>query len=126
MTGMLLTDRGELQELFDELEDELAQLGAFADVVMVGGAWMLWHSYRLSTRDVDSARRFDSDLSQAVERVGARHDLPPAWLNDNASSIKRDTSPPSPLANRTYSEGALTAVLNTWDRRTAAPTPHLR
>ena len=87
MTGMLLTDRGELQELFDELEDELAQLGAFADVVMVGGAWMLWHSYRLSTRDVDSARRFDSDLSQAVERVGARHDLPPAWLNDNASAF---------------------------------------
>lgn len=76
MVGALLTDRDELEELFEELADELAQLGTSAEIVIVGGAWMLWHSQRLSTRDVDSARRFDSDLSKAVESVGARHDLP--------------------------------------------------
>ncbi len=53
---------------------------------MVGGAWMLWHSQRASTRDVDSARRFTADLTQAVERIGARHDLSPRWLNDNAAA----------------------------------------
>lgn len=85
MASALLTDRDELEGLFDELADELAQLGTSAEVVMVGGAWMLWHSQRLSTRDVDSAKRFDSDLSKAVERVGSRHDLPPTWLNDDAT-----------------------------------------
>jgi hypothetical protein len=46
---------------------------------------MLWYSRRASTRDIDSARRFDADPSSAIERVGARHDLPPRWLNDAAT-----------------------------------------
>jgi hypothetical protein len=75
MARGLLDDRSELEALFDELAEELARLGISADVVMVGGSWMLWHSRRASTRDVDSARRFDTDLSGAVVRVGARHDL---------------------------------------------------
>ena len=48
---------------------------------------MLWHSQHASTRDVDSARRFDTDLSDAVERVGARRDLRSRWLNDAAHSV---------------------------------------
>src|SRR5215510_9429568 len=85
MAGGLIDDRGELEALFDELAEELDRLGASADVVMVGGSWMLWHSRRASTGDVDSARRFDADLSGAVIRVGARHDLRPGWLNDAAA-----------------------------------------
>jgi hypothetical protein len=85
MARGLLDDRNELEGLFNELTDELDRLGASADVVMVGGSWMLWHSRRASTRDVDSARRFDTDLSGAVDRVGARHDLRPGWLNDAAA-----------------------------------------
>jgi Nucleotidyltransferase of unknown function (DUF6036) len=85
MVSGLLGDRSELESLFDELADELAHLGVSADVVMVGGSWMLWHSRRASTRDVDSARRFDADLSGAVSRVGARHDLRSDWLNDAAA-----------------------------------------
>ncbi len=69
MARGLLNDRDELESLFSELADELARLGISADVVMVGGSWMLWHSQRASTRDVDSARRFDTDLSDAVNRV---------------------------------------------------------
>src|SRR5436190_10814124 len=87
MARGLLNDRRELEALFDELADELARLGASLDVVMVGGSWMLWHSRRASTRDVDSARRFDEDLSGAVDRVGARHDLRSGWLNDSAASF---------------------------------------
>jgi hypothetical protein len=52
MARRLLDDRSELEALFDELADELHRLGASADVVMVGGSWILWHSQRASTRDV--------------------------------------------------------------------------
>ncbi len=38
-------------------------------------------------RDVDSARRFDSDLSEAVARVASRHDLQQGWLNDAAAAF---------------------------------------
>lgn len=47
MTHGLLTDRGELEALFDELAQELAQLGTTVEIVMVGGSWMLWHSHEL-------------------------------------------------------------------------------
>lgn len=59
MAGGLLNDRGELEALFAELAAELARLETTAEIVMVGGAWMLWHAQRAATRDVDSARRFD-------------------------------------------------------------------
>src|SRR5713101_5626284 len=48
MAAGLLRERGELESLFDEL----ARLGTSVEVVMVGGAWMLWHAQRASTRDV--------------------------------------------------------------------------
>lgn len=85
MTAGLLSDRGELESLFDELAEELTRLGTSAEIVMVGGSWMLWHSQRISTGDVDSARRFDTDLGEAVDRVGARHNLRRGWLNDSAA-----------------------------------------
>jgi hypothetical protein len=83
----LLADRDELEGLFVELADELLRLGLSAEVVMVGGSWMLWHSQRAATRDVDSARRFEADLSEAVRAVGARHGLGASWLNDSAAGF---------------------------------------
>jgi hypothetical protein len=85
MANGLLEDRAELEALFDELNVELAALGTTAYVVMVGGAWMLWHSRRLSTLDVDSARKLGSDLTDAVEKIAERHDLSKQWLNDSAA-----------------------------------------
>jgi len=85
MAKGLLEDRAELEALFDELNLEMTALGTTAEVVMVGGAWMLWHSRRLSTRDVDSARKLDSDLAAAVEKIAERHDLSKQWLNDSAA-----------------------------------------
>jgi hypothetical protein len=54
---------------------------------MVGDSWMLWHAQRASTRDVDSGRRFGTDLTEAVDRVGSRHDLRKGWLNDAAAAF---------------------------------------
>ena len=85
MANGLLKSRDELEALFDELAQELTQTGVSAEIVMVGGAWMLWHSQRLSTRDVDSARKIDLGLRQAVARVGTRRGLPERWLNDDAA-----------------------------------------
>jgi hypothetical protein len=82
----LITDREELESLFHELAEELQRLRVTAEIVMVGGSWMLWHSQRAATRDVDSARQFETDLSEAIDRVGLRHQLQKAWLNDAASA----------------------------------------
>ena len=62
MARGLIDDRDELESIFEELARELDELGTAVDVVMVGGSWMLWHSQRAWTRDVDSARRFDADV----------------------------------------------------------------
>lgn len=92
MAKGLLEDRAELEALFDELDRELTALGKTAQVVMVGGAWMLWHSRRRSTRDVDSARKLDSDLAAAVEKIAERHDLSKEWLNDSAAPFWPSTA----------------------------------
>ena len=87
MARGLLEDRAELEALFGELASELDILGTSVQVVMVGGAWMLWHSKRTSTRDVDSARKLSSDVTVAVKRVAGRHDLSEQWLNDSAAAF---------------------------------------
>ena len=35
---------------------------------------------------MDSARPFETDLSEAIDRVGSRHELRKAWLNDAAAA----------------------------------------
>lgn len=87
MARGLLSDRSELEVLFEELAEELARLSSSTEVVMVGGSWMLWHAHRASTRDVDSARRFDTDVSGAVDLVGSRRNLREGWLNDHAAAF---------------------------------------
>lgn len=86
-----LGDKNTLEELFDELGRELAEVGATAEIVMVGGSRLLWHTKRAATHDVDSARRFDETLTAAAARVATRHDLDEGWLNDNAARSGRPT-----------------------------------
>ena len=83
----LIEDRDELEALFDEFTEELSLLGISVLVVMVGGAWMLWHSLRMSTRDVDSARTLGPGLEGAIGKVAERHDLSNGWLNDSAAAF---------------------------------------
>ncbi|MGB7860022.1 MAG: DUF6036 family nucleotidyltransferase [Acidimicrobiia bacterium] len=87
MARGLIEDRSELEALFDEFAQELATIGTSAQVVMVGGAWMLWHSRRMSTRDVDSGRPLDPGLESAVVKVAERHGLSNKWLNDSAAAF---------------------------------------
>lgn len=87
MARGLIEDRSELEGVFDEFTHELAALGKSAQVVMVGGAWMLWHSQRMSTRDVDSARTLDPGLEKAVVEVAERRGLSNKWLNDSAAAF---------------------------------------
>lgn len=58
-----LHDREQLEALFDELAAELAAVGAGAEIVMVGGSWLLWNGHRAATRDVDSAKALDEACS---------------------------------------------------------------
>jgi hypothetical protein len=83
----LIEDRAGLEALFDEFTEELATQGISAEVVMVGGAWMLWYSQRKSTIDVDSARRLDPELETAVRMVAERKGLSSKWLNDSAAAF---------------------------------------
>ena len=83
----LLTTRKELEALFDELAAELDRGRETADIVVVGGAWMLWHAKRVSTKDVDSARRLDDGVRRAVRTVARRRELAGDWLNDGASGF---------------------------------------
>lgn len=87
MARGLIEDRAELEALFGELAQELATVGKSAQVVMVGGAWMLWHSQRISTRDVDSARTLDRGVESAVVEVAERSGLSNRWLNDSAAAF---------------------------------------
>ena len=82
-----LRDRRVLQALFDEFGADLTETGAQAEIVMVGGSWLLWHTRRAATFDVDSGRRLDGRLVEAARRVSDRHDLARDWLNDHASGF---------------------------------------
>lgn len=83
----LIENRSELEALFGEFANELAMLGLSTQVVMVGGAWMLWHAQRMSTRDIDSARTLDPGIETAVLKVAERHHLSSRWLNDSAAAF---------------------------------------
>lgn len=87
MTRGIIEDRSGLRLLFDEFTDELAGRGISTQVVMVGGAWMLWHSQRMSTIDVDSARRLEPELDRAIRTVAERKGLSETWLNDAAAAF---------------------------------------
>ena len=54
---------------------------------MVGGSLLAWHGLRDATRDIDSIRRLDVELREAVRRVAARHDLAYDWLNDHSEAF---------------------------------------
>lgn len=85
MPPHLIEDRDGLEKLLDHLAAELHRRDVSADVVMVGGAWMLWHTRRAATYDVDSARRLDPAMVPAIKAVGIEHGVSDDWLNDSAA-----------------------------------------
>lgn len=79
----ILLDGEAIKRLVREVADELVDSEQRV-IVVVGGSLLAWHGLREATRDIDSIRRLDVELREAVRRVAARHDLPYDWLNDHA------------------------------------------
>lgn len=79
-------DARDIEQYLTELAEEL-QGGPQHALVVAGGALLAWHGLRTATHDVDSVQRLDADLVAAVQRVAARHDLAPKWLNDSAAAF---------------------------------------
>ena len=77
----------EIREYLTEVAGTLAPAGPRHTVVIVGGALLAWHGLRAATRDVDSVRRLDEELQEAVRAVALRHDLAPAWMNDASGAF---------------------------------------
>jgi len=111
MARGLLRDRHELESLFVELAEELTLLGASADIVMVGGSWMLWHSQRASTRDVDSARPFAIDISE------------PSPASGPATTYRRVGSTMPPLRSGRRGPATTTARSSTGTKRSLFVRP---
>jgi len=78
--------RDEIVALVTEVADELLVHEPRQTIVVVGGSLLAWHGLRATTADVDSIRRLDPDVQEAVARVASRHDLAPRWLNDSAAA----------------------------------------
>lgn len=83
--------RDEIIALVTEVADELPARDPRHIIVIVGGSLLAWHGLRDTTADVDTIRRLDTELQQAVSRVAERHDLAPRWLNDSAAAFSPQT-----------------------------------
>lgn len=84
MTGRPLTG-AEIEALVKQVSERLHPSGPQHVVIIVGGSLLAWRGLRDTTEDVDSARRFDDELIQAIESVAADHDLDRQWLNASAA-----------------------------------------
>ena len=84
MTSGLL-DGAAVSSLLAELADTLDLDGPQHTMIIGGGSLLAWRGLRLTTEDVDSVRRLDDELRDAVARVAARHGLSERWLNDDAA-----------------------------------------
>lgn len=80
----LSLERDDIERYVSEVADELAGSGVQRVVIIVGGALLAMHGLRAATRDVDSVKRLDEELTAAIARVASRHGLAPRWLNDSA------------------------------------------
>lgn len=85
-----------------EVAEALPPAGARHTIVVVGGSLLAFHGLRETTLDVDTVRRIDEELRDAVAQVAQRHDLAPNWLNDSAA----------PFRPRTFAEEECEALLD--------------
>lgn len=85
--ALVFHERSDLEALFVSLAAELKSVGGTADVLMVGGSWLLWSGDAVATRDVDSAQRLSVQAIAAIARVAERHGLDSDWLNDSATTF---------------------------------------
>jgi hypothetical protein len=85
---MSAMDRSSIERALTELAGELRRESLHADVFVVGGAAItLAFEDRPATKDVDAVFTNPTRVRAAAERVGARLDLPPNWLNDGVKGF---------------------------------------
>jgi hypothetical protein len=78
----------EIQALIAEVADRLdPNVSRQHIVILVGGSLLACRDLRGSTEDVDSARRLDEELREAVAQVAAENGLAQNWLNSNAAAF---------------------------------------
>jgi hypothetical protein len=77
----------------DRIVSSLAEVAAILEetnspsgvLVVVGGSYMALHDLRESTADVDTIKRIERSIREAVEIVAERRGFVPEWLNDKAT-----------------------------------------
>lgn len=83
MTGPVQLTREDIHELFNRLNQELAEVGTIGELYLVGGAVMcLALNARESTVDVDALFEPTQTIREAAARVGAAAGVGDKWLND--------------------------------------------
>ena len=81
-------DREAIASLLTEIGAELDARGIRGDLFVVGGAAMaLAYNTRRATRDVDGVFEPKLVIYEVADEVGARHGLPPGWLNDSVKGL---------------------------------------
>jgi len=76
-------DRDDIVRLLQLLNDELAGRDISGEIYLVGGAVMcIVHQSRQSTQDLDAFFRPAGEIRVAAEKIAAREDCSPDWLND--------------------------------------------
>src|ERR1035437_1542272 len=94
-SGSTLTREAILAAL-SGLSDELDKQGVTGELCLFGGTVMvLAFTARLATKDVDAIFEPAQSVRSAAERVAARQNLPPNWLNDGVkgfTSLQHETT----------------------------------
>lgn len=82
-----LLGRAELERAFSALGERLVRRGVVADLFVVGGAAMaLAYDANRVTRDVDATFVPHGVVLEEARNVALTMDLPPWWLNEQASA----------------------------------------
>src|SRR5262244_2717073 len=84
--GGILMGRAEIERAFTALGERLVRRGVVADLFIVGGAAMaLAYDAVRVTRDVDALFVPHGVVLEEARKVAEQLDLPPWWLNEQAS-----------------------------------------
>lgn len=83
----IVLNKTEILAHIHEVAEELAARNLTCSFVVVGGSYLALHDLRESTADVDSVTRLSDEVKDIVRRVGQRHGLRAAWLNDSAAGF---------------------------------------